>query len=296
MKKTSVFFYFLIISAILSSCNGQDRQPLVLPSNTPAPSTTVSPTQTMVRPTSTPKPTLTPTITLIPPYLTKPILLNYTVGGFHTPFNLYYVNIGVGSNLVLYTDGQLIIPGKTFQQKILSKDEISQLFSKLKSMGFFALTQDNLYNFGNQEPPKVYDGATYCVSAFGEMEQNLCAYEPLESFLVPEMKNILRFLNEYQLKGMTPYYPDRILLWVQAGRSPDVNDLPKESIPWQDNFPSLATFDQKIIYAEEDTARKIFALFGNEISFKVFVQDGIEYTVVVDIVLPHEEITNLWAQ
>jgi len=295
MKKTSSFLWFLVISLLLVSC-GQSQQIIAIPSNTPKPPVTITPTQTLLIPTSTSKPIVTPTVTLIPSYPTKQVLLDHTVGGFHTPFDLYYVNYGVGSNLVLYNDGQLIIPGKIFQQKILSKDEISQFFSKLESLGLFSLTQDSLYNFGNQEPPKVYDGPMYCMVVTGNREQNLCAYEPYESFLVPKMKSILRFLDEYQPTGMTPYYPDRILLWVQAGRSPDVNDLPKEPIPWQAHFQSLATFDQKIIYVEGDTAKEIFALFGNQISFKVFVEDGIEYTVLVNIVLPHEEITNVWEQ
>jgi hypothetical protein len=95
---------------------------------------------------------------------------------------------------------------------------------------------------------------------------------------------------------MSLYSPDRILLWVQRGRDPNVTDLSKESIPWKDTFPSLETANEKIIYVEGATAKEIYAIFNNAIAFKVFSQDGVDYTVVVDIVLPHEEITNLYEQ
>ena len=278
---------------ILAGCGNQNKPLPIVLSETPEQPviTTLSQVQT-----STPQPILTQTVTLIPPYPAKQLLLNYAMAGSHSPFEMYYVNYGFGSNLVLYNDRQMIIPGKVYKQKIISEDEVSQLFSKLETLGFFSLTQDNLYNFGNQEPPKVFDGTMYCVSVFGEREQEVCAYKPHESFLVPKMKNVLQFLNEYQPKDMTPYDPDRILLWVQPGRNPDISDLPKESIPWKDSFPSLVVSNLQIAYAEGDIAKEIFALFDNEITFKVFNQDGIEYTVLVEIVLPHEEITNLYEQ
>jgi hypothetical protein len=87
-----------------------------------------------------------------------------------------------------------------------------------------------------------------------------------------------------------------MLLWVQKGRNPYLTDSASESTPWKDNFPSLETADEKIVYAEGATAKEIYSLFNNEIAFKVFSQKDVEYTVVIDIVLPHEEITNLHEQ
>jgi hypothetical protein len=205
---------------------------------------------------------------------------------------MYYAGYGMDgwSNLVLYTDGQLIIPGKTFQQKILSPDEIHLLMSQLEAKGLFSLTQDNLYNFGNQDPPEVFDGIEYCVVVTEEREQNLCAYEPYETFFVPEMKNILKFLDAYHPQEMTPYYPDRILLWVRAGRSTYVENLPEKAISWPEKFSSLETSDEKIMYFQGDAAREIFALFGNTVSTIVFSQNDKEYTVSMDIILPHEKL------
>lgn len=283
MNKTSMILWALVICFVLSACIDQDAQPLPLPSHAPKPLNTV-----------TPSPTQTPTAiaTLTPSYPLKQVLLDYTTGGYHTPYELYYADYGMEgwSTLVLYTDGQLIIPGKTFQQKILSKEEIDRLFSQLETLGFFSLTQDKLYDFGNQEPPRVYDGATYCVVTAGERKQNLCAYEPHESFLVPEMKNVLQFLNNYQPKEMTQYFPDRILLWVRSGRSPYVENMPDKTVPWNENFPTLETSDERIVYAEGDEAKEIFALFDKEVSTIVISQNNVEYTVSIDIVLPHEQL------
>jgi hypothetical protein len=282
MNKTSTILWALVICFVLAACIGQDEQPLLLPANTPKPPNTLTPSSTR---------TPIVTETSAPSYPLKQVFLDYTIGGFHTPFDLYYADYGdAWSELVLYTDGQLIIPGKTFQQKLLSKEEIDQLFSQLDSFGFFSLTRDNLYNFGNQEPPRVFDGIVYCVIATGERKQNLCTYEPHESFLVPEMKKVLQFLSNYQPKEMTPYYPDRILLWVQIGRNPYAENLPEKAVLWNENFPNLETPDEKIVYAEGNIAKEIFALFNNEVSTIVISQNDLEYTVSIDIVMPHEQL------
>jgi hypothetical protein len=305
MRKTSAFLLSMIFCVLLSACNSQSRQSSLLPSNTPKPSTTVTATQTKIQPTWTPGPTqtpvMTPTVTLIAPYPTKQVILDYDVMGSHTPFDLFYTD-HAWSKLVIYTDGQLIIPGKETQQKMLSTDAIKQLLSRLEYFKFFELESnqahdptDKLYNMGDQYA-RVVDAHLFCVLVNAEKTRKLCAYEPFLDFLVPEMKSILRTLDKYRPAGMSLYSPDRILLWVLRGRNPNVTDPSKESIPWKDNFPSLETADEKIIYAEGNTAKEIFALFNNEIAFKVFSQDGVDYTVVVDIVLPHEEISNLREQ
>jgi hypothetical protein len=283
MNKTSMILSALIICFILSACIGQGAQPLPLPPNTPKPPNIEIPSPTQIP---------TAMATLTPSYPLKQVLLDYTTGGSHTPYEIYYKDEGYGgsSTLVLYTDGQLIIPGKTFQQKTLSHEEINQLFSQLETLGYFSLTQDNLYDFGNQEPPRVYDGTTYCVLTAGERKQNLCAYEPYQSFLLPEMKNVLQFISNYQPKELTPYNPDRILLWIQIGRSPYAENLPEKAVLWNENFPDLETQDEKIVYAEGNIAKEIFALFNNEVSAIVISQNDIEYTVSIDIVMPHEQL------
>lgn len=252
----------------------------------------------MVLPTQTPKPPETSTATPTPTYPIKQVLLNYLVGGFHTPYDIYYADYGVDgwSVFVLYTDGQLIVPGKTYQQKVLPKDEVNQLLTKLEALGFYTIDSnqrhdesDKIYNFGNQYQG-VSDPMWYCILINKDESRKLCEWEPYRKFLVPEMENILDFLDTYQVQGMTPYYPDRILLWVQAGRSPYVENLPEKAIPWAEKFSSLETSDEKIMYFQGDKAKEIFSLFGNEVSTIVFIQNDIEYTVSIDIVLPHKQL------
>jgi hypothetical protein len=298
MNKNPVFFWLLTICIFLSACNGQNKQPLAISFNTPKPLATVKPSQTMVLPILTPSPTETSTATPTPPYPTKQVLFNYTVGGFHTPYEMYYADYGTGgwSELVLYTDGQLIIPANPYQQKILSKDEMNQFLSKLEMLGFYTIESnqrhdpsDKLYKFGSQYQG-VSDPIWYCVLINKGESRELCEWEPYKKFLVPEMKNILKFLDAYQVETTTPYYPDRILLWVRVGRSPYVENLAEKAIPWDGKFPSLETSDEKIMYFQGDQAKEIYALFGNEISAIVISQNDIEYTVSIEIVLPHEQL------
>lgn len=287
---------------------------MVIPSTTPGPTTPVQYTQTKPQPTrtftQTPIPTQTsiptktpvpsqtpvPTTTPYPPYPTKQILFDYNVnGGLHSAFDSYLD--WTYSNLVLYSDGQMIIAGEPYQQKILSAKEINRFFSQLNSLGFYTIESnqqhdptDRLYNFGDQYQ-KTYDGPFYCILASGDRVRNLCAYGPYEQFLVPKMKNILKYLDEYHLDGMTVYSPDRILLWVRSGRSPRVENLPEEAIPWPDKFPSLETASSEILYVQGDTAQEISAFFDNANTFNLFGQNGFEYTVLNQIVLPQEQVT-----
>jgi hypothetical protein len=123
--------------------------------------------------------------------------------------------------------------------------------------------------------------------------RKICAYEPDIQFLVPKMKNILKFLGDYEPAGATPYYPDRILLWVKEGRDPYNDNLPKTAIPWHEHLPSLET-SNPILFVDGDMAKEIFMLFGSTDKGKVFSQNGKEYTVYIDVVLPHEKMTNAY--
>jgi hypothetical protein len=200
------------------------------------------------------------------------------------------------SEIVLYTDGQLIIPGRPYRQKMLSKGEIDQHLAKLESLGFYTIESnqqhdpsDQIYDFGSQYQG-VSDPIWYCVFINQDVSRKLCEWEPYRKFLVPEMENILNFLNAYQVEGTTPYYPDRILLWVQAGRISYVENLPEKAIPWDETNPSLETSNEKVMYFRGEEAKDISAVFGTEVSTMVFTQNGIEYTVSIEIVLPHKQL------
>ena len=184
--------------------------------------------------------------------------------------------------IVLYDDGQMILGG---EQKVLSADEIEMFLSKLDSMGFFSLESnqrhdptDKLYDYGNNYQ-KSFDGIKYCILTNAEKSRKLCAYEPDREFLIPEMKNILKYLDEYKPVDMTPYYPDRILLSIEAIDSSS-DDLPATPTPWDSCFPSLDFSPPtkyldgppaSILYIEGDMAKEIYIFLKNSPREDVFI-------------------------
>jgi hypothetical protein len=296
MKK--LFVISAVICTILTACRGQNNvPPTVIPSLTPKPTFTATST-----PTKTPQPT--PTITLLPAYNIKKVVFNYYVTGILSQTNVFFERNSFRSypKIVLYEDGQLIITGKTYKQIVLSQSEVKQFLSKIESLGFYSLESnqahdqtDELYNFGS-DYQRGYDALMYCILVNADKSRELCVEETGIPFLTPKMGNILKFLNDYQPSGFTTYFPDRIVLWVEKGRHVSNNQSPVDTIVWKEQFPSLETSDQKFMYLDGDMAKDIYMLFDNIYGGKIVSQDGIEYTVYIDIILPHEEVTNSYYQ
>ena len=295
MKKFLPSLLFLLICVSLFACGNQGEHPPTIPADphNPPVASTVNPT---IIPTGIFSPAPTNSL-YFPPYPTKEFILNYCVSGWHGNFDIFTDTI-CWPLLILYTDGQMIIPGETYQQKFLSEAEIEQVLAQLESKGLYALETnqqhdptDQLYDFGNHYE-RIYDGLYYCIVVRNvENERNLCAHDPQREYLIPEMKSLLGFLDEYQLEGATVYYPDRILLSVETDRNPYVQDLPEQALPWPEHLPSLETAEYNTIYAEGEMALEIYALFDNTDSFRVFTQGDKEYTLEIEPVLPHEGLT-----
>jgi hypothetical protein len=288
-----LFLLSVLICIMLSACSGQESTLTALPPATFLPSSTATLTRT-------PQPTLTATVTPLPAYNTKQVIFNYYVNGILSQSNVFFERNSFRSysKIVLYEDGQLIITGKTYRQIVLSQSEVKQFLSKIESLGFYSLESnqahdqtDKLYNF-ESDYRRGYDALLYCVLVNAEKSRELCVEETGIPFLTPKMGNILKFLNEYQPTGMTTYYPDRIVLWVERGRKLSDDQLVVDPIVWKEQFPSIETSDQKFMYLDGDVAKDISMLFDNIYAGKVVSQNGIEYTVHVDIILPHEKVTN----
>jgi len=197
----------------------------------------------------------------------------------------------------------MIIAGKdqTYKQKALSSDEIKRLLSKLETLGFYSLESnqqynqtDKLYDFGNNYQ-EINDGLRYCISVNSDKSRNLCVHESYLQFLIPKMKTILEYLDQYEPASMIPYYPDRILLSVQA------DPLPATVVPWDKHFPSLEVSIPQIypqdnpnpvIYVDGDMAEKIYLFLRDTDRETVFLQNGREYVVYIRVLLPHEKVTN----
>jgi hypothetical protein len=206
MKNT--FLTLAMICITLTACGGQKSIPTVFPSVTPEPSLTATPTK--VSPTQPPP---TPTFTPFPPYQNKQVVFNYYVAGNKSGFDEFFAPescCSINTRIVLYDDGQMIIAGK---QKVLSSDEMKRFLSKLETLGFYSIESnqqrditDKLYDFGNNYQ-EVNDGLKYCILVSAEKSRQLCAREDYMQYLVPEMKAIFKYLDEYEPVGMTPYYP-----------------------------------------------------------------------------------------
>jgi hypothetical protein len=293
MKKT-LSLLSLTICFFLVSCGYKSEQIPAMYTDTSIP-LRVPTSISIVTPIETLNPVSTASL-YFPPYQTKQFILNYCVSGWHGSFDMF-TDKSCWPLLVLYTDGQMIIPGETYHQKFLSEEEIVHLLMQLESKGLYTLETnqkhdptDHLYDFGDHYE-RIYDGLYYCIVVRNvTRERNLCVHDPQREYLIPEMRNLLEFLDEYQLDEATQYYPDRILLSVEAGRNPYVQNLPEQAIPWPEHLPPLETAGYNPIYAEGKMALEIYALFDNTDSFRVFTQDGREYTLEIEPVLPHEEL------
>lgn len=295
MKK--LFLLSVVAFIFLTACSRQASTPTLLPSATLKPSSTETPT-------NAPKPTITPTITSLPTYNTKQVVFEYRESGGHTEFFEFFDYYRPYTKIIMYDDGQMIIPGAIYKQKTLSTDEIKQFFSNIEAMGFYSLESnqahdptDKLYDFGNNYV-EVYDDIVYCIIVSAGNSRQLCVQDSGVPYLIPKMKKILEYLNHYEQTETTTYYPDRILLYIQAGR-PDYlpYKLPTYAIPWGAHLPSLEipdsnTFNDKKIFVQGNAAKEIYLMFDSTNEGKVFTQNGKEYTVYIDIVLPHEKVTS----
>ena len=294
MKKLLLLFLSFILCVSLFACSNQGAPLHALSTNTVITPPTLTPISNAI-PTKIFGPTPTPSL-YFPPYSTKQFILDYCVSGWHGNFDIF-TNQQCWPRLILYTDGQMIIPGETYQQKFLSQAEISQLLAQLESKGLYTIETnqhhdptDKLYDFGNHYE-RISDGLYYCIVVRNvEHERTLCAHDPQRKYLIPEMQSLLEFLDQYQLEGATPYYPDRVLLHVEPGRNPYIQDLPEQAILWPEHLPSLETAEYNTIYSDGEIALEIYALFDNTNSFRVFTQGGKEYTLEIEPVLPHEEL------
>jgi len=87
-------------------------------------------------------------------------------------------------------------------------------------------------------------------------------------YLIPAMQHILKFLDDYHPKGMEPYSPDRILLYVESpetSQNLDTDALSKKRvIPWPVNLPPLKpNLDYKVTYIQGTMAAKIASYLYN---------------------------------
>lgn len=283
------------------------QEPTPNPTHTPLPSPTATPTQT---PQATPPSLLfwnTPTPTAIP---TKPLLiwLGYTGGDGGTNYDEYF---GRGMpDLVLFTDGQLLLRAKNeiserisedewYIETFLSPEEIQNLYLQIEATGFFTKVQarnrysdDWLYNF--DETTQFSDGAPGPALCIYHEDKHNCLeiYGPYIPYLVPEIATTLSLIQDFRPadKVYKSYVPETMILWIEPMR--DTIRTDEASQTWPENLPSvseiLGEYPSGIVLLHADEAITFFTFFDSQIGDGIFTDDGMEYYMISRPLLPSE--------
>src|SRR5687768_10124728 len=297
--KVKFNFMIILLAIVVAGCQNSVLETHLVISPTPSqlPTLTITPSSTPTSP-----PWLTPSATpypTFPPYSTKQVIFSYSYIGNHSVFDVALNGGTPYSKIILYSDGQLIISGKPYQQKQLSSEEINQLFSQLETMGFYSLETnqkhdptDLLYDFKGQFE-ETYDGLYVCAMDVVQGRE-VCVRDHLREFLIQPMKDILQFLDNYEPKNMPIYQADRLLLSIEA-QPPNwyIIENP-EVIPWPVNFPHIETDKWRLLYVEREIASQIFSLYGSQNGARLVNANRIEYYIIIRVVLPHEILS--WLQ
>jgi len=276
-------------SIFVVACSGRQTQPPVVISNSPFPTATFTLAPTP-KPTNPPPPSVTSSPTF-PPYQVKDVLFEYRyAGGDHGIFD-GFVDPHI-SKLILYSDGLLIVTKDSLYEKLLSEEDVRLFMSQIEQRGFYQIEtnqqhdpSDKLYNFNNNYE-RVFHARYLCIFA---PTKSICAYDPLLDYVIPSMKNIFKFLDNYFPSNMTPYPADRILLQIIKGSDYLPEEIRPELIEWSADLPPLQ--ETPTLFVDGESAAKIFKLFGNSVGWRIMTYNNTEYTVFARPVLPHEIIT-----
>ena len=285
MKTTQLALIGLLI---LSACAQVDVHPspsvaVGKPTLTKSTATrTATPSRTPV-PSQTPHPTLTEWIKVYP---TKKALVVYGTS-WRNQYTLNFIEWGdfyIEPSLVLYEDGQLIF-GLGDKQKQLSQQETKAILTKLEDLGFFQLqntyaadTQNPLYSFSDKTVPNPdLNLPSVIVTVNG---QEIRYMKEWESYLVPQMKDIIAYLKSLSYADTIPYKPERLLIAAH-----EVEQLPagEKAVPWLKDIPAPIG----LFYLEGNDALKLSQLVGKNL-VEYFSYDGKSYEVYLRPILPHE--------
>jgi hypothetical protein len=265
----------------------------------PRPTVTRPPTQT---------PTQAPTTTSTPGQIpTKQVLLQYGVfggdGGSDTDF---YLGRDV-PQLVLYTDGQLLLKqkqGDWFTQTTLTTSQMCDLLLRIERTGFFAISADGsldhidpIYAFGGT-PQFSGDGTPeYLIQINGKQHKFVMIEPGYAPYLIQPVKTALQIVEKYSPETqLTPFKTKYLTLWIEKGleNAPHVTTQASPQ-PWPTQLPSLRRLlgdknDGQAFIEDKDIA-PILKLFGNRPGDVVFEEDGQIYYVIARPLLPHETPT-----
>lgn len=306
MTKKSLLILFLM-SLYLSACATEKTMPELIsptavaeiqPNATatkpafPTATSTSTPTSTRL-PTSTPifYVTMTPfpTVTPIGVYPVKQILMQTDTGGGDGG-DVLHAYLGHDSpNLVIYADGQIIIKGPPILSGQLPTDELCSLLTELDAIGYFEpILDDMIYVF--DDTTQFSDGGGYYhIQVNGPLNNRVGIYGDYWDYAIDEVTRAYELVSNYQPPIiLTPYIPERLILWMEPTTDTVSNSLPD----WPANLPSLAalrdpTTSQVVI--EGDLILPLMELFEYQLGgFKQFREGDTNYNVILRPLLPHE--------
>ncbi len=165
------------------------------------------------------------------PYQGKQVLIEYTqiYAGLGT-FGDFVTGEGM-TDLILYSDGQLIIHRKKLYEKKLSVIETCSLLKNIEDFGYYRVVDNGAPDHRDNPlytniPPGVLQGSdtgNYHVLVNGPNPKSMWVDVPFFDYVVPAMKETITFLQYYQPTGMEEYEPDRLLLFIIPGRDETVD-------------------------------------------------------------------------
>ena len=203
-------------------------------------------------------------------------------------------------NLVIYTDGQVILSegewrNRYFLETTISPDELCHLLAQLQGFGFFE-SYDPIYAF--DETTEYSDGAgEVVIHVNGPLPNRLIFYGPYREYLISPLKQSNEFINQYRPSTNTYYMPERVVLWVETATDPQPENAAVK--PWPDNFPPITELWQDPINGEVliegDLVAPMMELFDYHMAGEWFSDKGVVYHVILRPLLPNESpFPQLW--
>jgi hypothetical protein len=217
-------------------------------------------------------------------------------GGDGMDFREMYLGRGA-PDFVLYTDGQLIRKegtgyqeGYKFVEIMLGVSDMCALLEEIEGADFFEYEGD-LYE--QIDWSQYGDGAgNSIIQVNGTPSRQIEVESILEDYMVEEVGAVYSLLEDYRPSGMTPYYPERLSLWIEqgAGAAGWWGDPVYQE--WPSELPTLSSLlgdrSEGEIVVEGELILPILQLFEHRMIGQVFVDGGRDYYVIARPLLPHE--------
>jgi hypothetical protein len=200
----------------------------------------------------------------------------------------YYFGRGMPS-LIIYDDGQVIITRRnSIQETYLSTQQVSLFFVNLQNIGYFK-DRLSIYNY----PEDYIEGAgapsIMLYANNGLVSKTIDIYYFSRDYLIPDIRNSLKFFSNYYPSRMEPYIPRQMVLWIEEGIGEEYHGVTPEPIEdWPINLPRINELGIGHIVVEEQLIPKILSLYKTVPSGKVFRDNSNNYLVIARPLLPNE--------